>query len=352
MQDFIYKANPARVIFGQGTLDQLAEELTLLGITTPLFLSTPQQADQVTEIAETHVSGSAQLFGNAAMHTPTAVTEKALHFLKSAGADGIVSVGGGSTIGLGKALALRTNLPQLVVPTTYAGSEMTPILGETADGVKRTMSSNKVLPDTVIYDIDLTTTLPPRMSGLSGLNAIAHAVEALYAEEANPVTSLIALEAIGALVEALPVIMTDPSDSDARRKAAYGAWLCGVCLGTVGMALHHKLCHTLGGTFDLPHAETHSIVLPHALAYNAPAIPEVMAHLRKAMDTDDPARRLYELGRTVEAPEGLQALGMPEDGIGRAVELAMANPYWNPRPLEAGALHALIRNAHAGAPPS
>ncbi len=171
-----------------------------------------------------------------------------------------------------------------MLPTTYAGSEMTPILGETRDGVKRTLRDAKVLPEIVIYDVDLTLGLPVHISATSGMNAIAHAVEALYARDRNPLVSLMAEEGIAALARALPRITRNRGDREARSGALYGAWLCGVCLGTVGMALHHKLCHALGGSFGLPHAETHAIVLPHATAYNASAAPAAMARRAGAGD--------------------------------------------------------------------
>jgi alcohol dehydrogenase class IV len=261
-----------------------------------------------------------------------------------------VAIGGGSTTGLAKAIALRTDLPQIIVPTTYAGSEMTPILGETRDNTKTTQTSAKVLPEVVIYDVDLTMTLPAGLSGTSGINAIAHAVEALYARDANPIVDLMAIEAIGALYRALPRIAKDPADREARSDALYGAWLCGMCLGAVGMSLHHKLCHTLGGTFDLPHAETHTAVLPHALAYNAPAIPTVMERLQGVLGPD-PAGALYDLAGAVGAERSLKRLGMPEDGIDTATERAFANPYWNPRPLEREAVRALIARAWQGVEP-
>lgn len=352
MHNFIYTANPGRILFGFGTLDKLAEEIRAAGMTRVLLLSTPQQADQVNDVAKNLGDLAAGVFSDARMHTPAEITEQALKSLKSLGANGIVSLGGGSTIGLGKALALRTNLPQIVIPTTYAGSEMTPILGETSDGVKRTLRSDKVLPETVLYDVDLTMGLPIEMSGLSGMNAVAHAVEALYCKEANPITSLIAAEGIRALTTALPRIAHDGSDRQARSDALYGAWLCGTCLGTVGMALHHKLCHAIGGAFDTPHAATHAIVLPHALAYTAPAIPEIMTQLGKTLNCDDPALRLWEIGREIGTPDGLKSLGMPEDGIARIVELSLKDPYWNPRPLERDALTALLADAYHGRPPS
>jgi maleylacetate reductase len=285
------------------------------------------------------------------MHTPIEVTRTALDAATAHSADGVVAIGGGSTIGLGKALAVRTAMPQIAIPTTYAGSEMTPILGETERGQKTTRSSPDILPETVIYDVELTLGLPVAMSGTSGLNAIAHAVEALYAREANPITSLMAEQAIAAFAEALPRIAAAPGDRDARTSAFYGAWLCGTCLGAVGMALHHKLCHVLGGAFDLPHAETHSVVLAHAVAYNAAAAPEAMARIARALGAETAAGGLYALGRRVGAPASLAAIGMPADGLDRAAEMAVAHPYWNPRPLDRAAIRDLLARAHAGAPP-
>jgi len=352
MRDFLYTANPGRVLFGAGKRHDIAAEATRLGIERVLVLSTPQQEADARDIADRLGGMAAGLFPGAVMHTPVGVTEQALALASALDVDGIVSFGGGSTIGLGKAIALRTDLPQIAIPTTYAGSEMTPILGETADGRKVTQTTAKVLPEVVIYDVELTLGLPPGLSGTSGINAIAHAVEALYAQGRNPVISLMAAEGIRALAGALPGIMSDPRALDARSDAQYGAWLCGVCLGTVGMALHHKLCHTLGGTFDLPHAETHSVVLPHALAYNARTVPDAIATLARALGDENPARALFALAGTVGAPRSLQALGMPESGIAQAVDIALANPYWNPRPLERDAIHALIARAWAGEPPA
>jgi maleylacetate reductase len=279
------------------------------------------------------------------------VTERVVQIVRERAVDAVVSFGGGSTTGLGKAIALRTDLPQIVLPTTYAGSEMTPILGETKDGAKTTQRNLKVLPEVVIYDVDLTLGLPAAISGTSGMNAVAHAVEALYAVDRNPVISLLAEEGIGALARALPRISEAPHDHAARSDALYGAWLCGTCLGAVSMALHHKLCHVLGGAFDLPHAETHTVILPHATAYNASAAPEAMARVARALDSPDPPQALYELAGRLGAKPSLRELGMPQDGIERAVEQTMANPYPNPRPLDVFAIRELIIRAWNGEPP-
>jgi len=351
MREFTYTANPGRVVFGEGKIATLAEEVARLGLSRVLMLSTPQQEAQARAVAGALGGTCVGLFGGAAMHTPVAVTELALAVVTETGADGVVAFGGGSTIGLGKAIALRTDLPQIAVPTTYAGSEMTPILGETQGGRKVTQSTSKVLPEVVIYDVTLTLGLPPALSGTSGINAIAHAVEALYAQSRNPIISLIAVEGIRALARALPRIAERPGDVAARSDAQYGAWLCGICLGAVGMALHHKLCHTLGGTFELPHAETHTIVLPHALAYNAPAVPDAMERLRQALDADDAAAALFDLAGAVGAARALRDLGMPEAGIDQAADLALANPYWNPRALDRDGIRKLLKRAWAGEPP-
>ena len=349
-EPFVYTAHPSRVIFGEGTVAQLPEEIDRLGLRRILVLATPQQEAEAQRLADAIGSRAAAIFAGAVMHTPVEVTDRAMAIVGENDVDGIVSIGGGSTIGLGKAIAYRTDLPQIVIPTTYAGSEMTPILGETSDGAKTTRSDARILPEVVIYDVDLTMSLPASLSGTSGINAIAHAVEALYARDRNPVVSLMAAEGIAALARALPTIASDPADKAARSDALYGAWLCGSCLGAVGMALHHKLCHVLGGSFDLPHAETHTIILPHALAYNLPAAPDAQARLFPILGRD-PARALYDLAGAVGAKRGLRHLGMAEMDIDDAVQRALANPYWNPRPLEAGPLRALLARAWAGEAP-
>lgn len=352
MEAFVYEALPTRVIFGAGTVARLTDEVERLGVSRALVLSTPEQARNADEIATALGARAAGVFAGAVMHTPVEITEKALAAARDIQADGLVAVGGGSTTGLGKAIALRTDLPQVVVPTTYAGSEMTPIIGETQGGVKTTQRSLKVLPEVVIYDVDLTLSLPPALSATSGMNAIAHAVEALYARDRNPIISLMAEEGIAALARSLPRIVTGNVDREARADALYGAWLCGICLGAVGMALHHKLCHTLGGTFDLPHSETHSIVLPHAVAYNAPSAAEAMGKAARALGAADAAQGLFDLAGRLGVKRALRDVGMPEDSIERAADLAVQNPYWNPRPIDRDGIRSLIARAWAGEAPA
>ena len=352
MQPFSYAALPGRVIFGFGTLAVVADEIRALGCGRALLLSTPQQVGQVEALRDRLGDLAVGLFSGAVMHTPVEVTERALAYALEVRADCVVALGGGSTTGLGKAIAVRTDLPQVVIPTTYAGSEATPILGETRDGLKTTQRSLKVLPEVIVYDVDLTMTLPPGMTVTSGMNAIAHAAEGLYARDGNPITSMIAEDGVRAIARALPRIIADPSEREARSDALYGAWACGVTLGAVGMSLHHKLCHTLGGTVVLPHAETHTVVLPHAMAYNAPAAPEAMARLAAAIGAPNAPQGLFDLSRSLGAPTSLRELGMPESGLDRVVELALANPYWNPRPLEAAPLRRLLEDAFHGHRPA
>ena len=349
MDSFVYQAQAARVIFGSGTAAKLGEEAERLGLSRVLVLSTPGRTSLAERATQWLGGRAAGVFDGAAMHTPIAVTERALATAKALGADGVVAIGGGSTTGLAKAIALRTDLPQIVMPTTYAGSEMTPILGETRDGVKTTQRTTKVLPEVVIYDVELTRSLPVRLSALSAFNAIAHAVEALYAPDINPIVSLMAEEGVRAIVRALARIAGTPDDIRVRTDLLYGAWLCSCCLGATTMGLHHKLCHTLGGLLDLPHAETHTIVLPYALEFNAPAVPDAMARLGRAMETDDPVRGLVALERSLQVPMALRDVGMAKDGIARAVAQAMANLYANPRPVNAASLTELIERAWAGA---
>lgn len=349
---FVYTGLPMRVVFGAGTLQQLSGEVSRLGVKRALILTTPPQEDQGEAIKSLLGERAVGIYAGAEMHTPVTVTEDAMQKVQSLDADCIVSVGGGSTIGLGKAIALRTSLPLLAVPTTYAGSEMTTILGQTEDGVKTTLRDLAVLPKTVIYDVDLTMTLPPALSGTSGINAIAHAVEALYAKDANPMLSTFAEQGIAALARSLPFIKRNPHDASARYDALYGAWLCGVCLGSSDVALHHKLCHVLGGSFDLPHAETHTILLPHAVAYNAPAIPDALAQIERAMERNDAAGALFDLATAVGAKTALSDIGMPEDGIDKAAEIALQNPYFNPRPITQDGIRDLLTNAFHGRRPT
>ncbi|MGX5655100.1 maleylacetate reductase [Geodermatophilus nigrescens] len=349
---FTYQALPMRVRFGAGSLAALPDEVAALGLTRVLVLCSPEQEDTGRTVAAALGDRSAGVLAEARMHVPVEVATRARDLARELGADGCVAVGGGSAVGLGKAIALEHGLPVVAVPTTYAGSEMTPVWGLTEAGEKRTGRDVRVLPVSVVYDPELTLSLPPGLSATSGLNAVAHAVEGLYAPDATPIVSLMAEEGARALVAALPRVVADGADLDARSEAQYGAWLCGAVLAATTMSLHHKLCHTLGGTLDLPHAATHTVVLPHALAFNQPAAPVAVAALSRALGgAPDPARALWELAGRLGAPRSLRELGMAEGDVDRIADLAVANPYANPRPVTRDGVAALLRAAWAGEPP-
>jgi maleylacetate reductase len=346
--DFQYQSLPMRVMFGPGYRSRLAEEIAHLGLKRVLVLSTEFQAGLAHEVSDQLGDLSAGVYAKAQMHVPIETAREARLFAREAGADGCIAVGGGSTTGLGKAIALEFGMPIIALPTTYAGSEMTPVWGLTADGVKKTGKDPKVLPQSVIYDPELTTSLPVGMSVSSGFNAIAHAAEALYAPDGSPVISLMAEEGVRALVNALPRIAEDPQNLDHRSEALYGAWLCGATLGATTMSLHHKLCHTLGGTFNLPHAETHTVVLPYVLAFNAQNVPQAIDALRRATGSSDPAKFLRDLSLKLGAPGSLRELGLTEHDIPTVIELATKNAYANPRPVTAPAIHGIIEAALNG----
>ena len=348
--EFTVATLPSRVVFGAGSSARLADVMRELGVSRALVLSSSRQAGEATRLADSLDGLAVGTFPEAAMHTPTDVSERAATRARALGADCTIALGGGSTTGLGKAIAWRTDLVQIVVPTTYAGSEVTPILGQTENGEKTTLEDPKVLPEAVVYDPELTVSLPVGTSVASGLNAMAHAVEALYATNRQPIATLMATEGLAAMHRALPAVVESPEDIDARSDALYGAWLCGHVLGAVGMALHHKLCHALGGGFDLPHAETHAILLPHTAAYNARAVPELLAPLATILG-DDVGPGLHAFARSLGAPLALADIGFEQSGIGRAATLATAKPYPNPRTVTEDGIRALLGRALRGDPP-
>jgi alcohol dehydrogenase class IV/protocatechuate 3,4-dioxygenase beta subunit len=352
MRTFVYSTQPSRVVFGAGTIAKVREEVERLGGDRVLLLAGPRVAKAAQRARDVLGALVVAEFDGPAQHTPVEVTERALALLRTSGANVLVAIGGGSTVGLAKALAARTDLPQVVLPTTYAGSEVTPVLGETENGRKTTRSSPAVLPETVVYDVELTLDLPVPQSVTSGVNALAHAVEALYSAQANPITDGMAVRAIELIGGGLPAIVADPTDLAARADVLEAAWLAGNCLAAVGMGLHHKLCHLLGGTFGLPHAETHTVVLPHAMAYNAPAAPEAMDRIARALRVPDAPSGVFDLITSLGAPTSLAELGLAESEVDRAAELAVAEPYPNPRELTRDGIAELLRGAVTGRRPA
>lgn len=352
--DFVYEAQPMRVVLRAGAaVTATAGEAERLGLRRLLVVCGARGKDTAQEVADSLGPALAGLHDGARMHVPVEVADRAVEVALAVGADGCVAVGGGSAIGLGKAIALRTGLPLIAVPSTYSGSEMTPVWGLTEHGVKRTGRDRTVLPRSVVYDPELTLSLPVPLSATSGVNAIAHAVEALYAPDASPLVSLMAREGVRAMAEALPDVAADPASLDARGRALYGSWLCGSCLGATTMGLHHKLCHVLGGTFGLPHAETHTVVLPYALAYNAPAAPDAADAVARALGAaSDAPTALWELAGRLGAPRSLAELGLTEAQVAVAAAQATGQqPYANPREVTPEGVLGVLRAAYRGAPP-
>ncbi|SPF06369.1 maleylacetate reductase [Streptomyces sp. MA5143a] len=345
---FTYEALPMRVVFGPGSLRQLPEEADRLGLCRLLVLSTPGQRALAEHAATLLGDTCVGLFTEARMHVPVEVAEAARAAAHEAGADGCLAIGGSSTIGLGKAIALTSGLPVISVPTTYAGSEMTTVWGLTDNGRKQTGRDRAVLPRSVVYDPELTLGLPVDVSVTSGFNAIAHAVEALYAPDASPIVSLMAKEGVRSLAASLPLIAADPGDAAARIDALRGAWLCGACLGATTMSLHHKLCHILGGTFDLPHAAVHTVLLPYVTAFNLPAAPAAEQALRRALATDDVPKHLAHTSAELGAPRSLAELGLRERDVDEIIAQARAQRYANPRPVTEQALRSLLTLALKG----
>ena len=351
MRDFVFSISPMRVLFGAGSRHRLDEELASLGANRALLIADPAHLQLAQELAGQLGARCAGIFDGVVQHVPMEVAQAGRATVRELQADCCVTIGGGSSTGLGKAIAMEIDLPLVAVPTTFAGSEMTPIWGLTEGGLKRTGRDPRVQPKVTLYDPELTVTLPPAVAGPSGMNAIAHCVEALYAPNANPIMSLLAEEGVRALAESLPRVVAAPGDLENHGKTLYGAWLAGLVLGSVGMALHHKLCHVLGGTFNTPHAETHALILPYAGAYNLAAAPDAKRRLASALGTAQVACALRELSLAVGAPATLGDLGLSTSDLETAADLATRAPYYNPREVTREGVHQLLLDAFHGVMP-
>ncbi|MFD7816860.1 maleylacetate reductase [Streptomyces sp. NPDC059785] len=347
---FTWETLPVRVVFRAGAaVTATPGEAARLGLRRLLVVCGSRGEATARAVADALGDRCAGLHAGARTHVPVPVVDRAVEVLRAAGADGCVAVGGGSATGLGKALALRTGLPLIAVPSTYSGSEMTPVWGLTEHGAKRTGRDPAVQPRSVVYDPELTRSLPVPLSVTSGMNALAHAAEALYAPDAAPLVPLMAQEGVRAMAGALPRVAAAPGDPAARADALYGAWLCGTCLGGTTMGLHHKLCHVLGGTFGLPHAETHTVLLPYVLAHNAPAAPGALAALGRALSADDAPRALQDLAGRLGAPRSLAQLGLDKADLAVAAERATSQAYANPREVTAAGVLGVLTAAWEGA---
>lgn len=352
MKAFRYDALPGRVIFGAGcSTRELGPELGRLGAQRVLLVVADQEQAIADRLTAPILDLIAATFSDVRQHVPEATVAQVMALARAVDADAVLSIGGGSTTGTAKAVALHTALPIVAVPTTYAGSEVTPIWGATAGGHKSTGRDLAVLPKTVLYDPELTLSLPESITVSSALNALAHCIEALYARGANPITSLIAVEGIRALAAGLAPVVADPHDRAARSDLLYGAYLAGSAFAVAGSGLHHTICHVLGGAFDLPHAHTHAVVLPHVAAFNEAAVPD-MGRAAKALGSDSVASGLARLVAATGAPTSLHALGMPADGVDQVVSTIMAKDLSaNPRPVSEADVHDILTAALTGRQP-
>jgi maleylacetate reductase len=341
VESFVYDALAGRVVFGVGRRRAIGEEVDRLGLERVLLIADGFDLELAHEVEDFLGERCVGLFTKVAQHVPVALAEEVRALATSTSAQGTVTLGGGSATGFGKAVALSHRLPQLCIPTTYAGSELTPIWGLTEGTHKRTGRDLAVQPVTVIYDPELTLQLPISIAGPSAMNALAHAVEGLYGPGANPVSSAIALESVRVLVEHLPAMHKDPQSIDERSAVLYGAYLAGAVLAVVGTALHHKVCHVLGGLYNLDHGSMNAVVLPHALSFNEPAIPEAYARLSSVVG-GDAAGALYDLARTLQTPRSLSDLGFPADGIEVAAPLIVEAARDNVRPIDEAQARELL----------
>ena len=331
MRSFTHDQPGIRVVFGAGVFERLADEVHRLGASRALILTSARRRTEAEDAARRLGAAAAGIFAETAMHVPAEVARAAVAAARDCQADCCIAIGGGSTIGVAKAIAHETALPIIAVPTTYSGSEMTPVYGITDAGIKKTARDARVLPRTVLYDPVLTVNLPPKAAGASGMNALAHCMAALTDEETSPVIRLIAAEARRALIDALPLVVQSPGNLEARGNALYGAWLAGSAMAAARLNVHYKICHVLGGTFNLPHAEVHSVILPHSVAYNLGA---------------EQARDIRELAARIGVPLALKDIGMPEEGLDRAAKLASENVAYNPRAVDFASIRQLLADAY------
>ena len=351
MTRFAFQLKAVRVAFGAGAVNDLGAELARASLKRVLVLTTPGRVNERSGIEAAAGEAVAGWFDRAAVHVPAAIVGAAMAEVERLTPDALVTLGGGSAIGLGKALAVRTALPLVSIPTTYSGSEMTDIWGITSDDSKRTGRHPHAAPRIVIYDPELTQMLPPHVSAASGMNAAAHAVEALYASDANPVASMLAERALEILGASLPALMGSPGDMQTREALLLAAHFAGMALGMTTMGLHHRICHVLGGSFGLPHAETHAAVLPYVTAFNRAAAPGAMRAIATALGADDAARGLHRLNREVGLTATLADLGLREDDLSRAAGIVADSVHSNPAAVTFDGVLGVLRAAWVGGEP-
>lgn len=349
--EFTHDTPAQRVLFGTGRAQEfLHAELRRLTASSVMVIAPDREVSRARRLLASHPV--AVWCTDVAQHVPTGSVANVGAQAETAQVDTIVTIGGGSAVGLAKAVALESHAVIIALPTTYAGSEATDVWGFTAGGAKTTGTDPRVLPVSVIYDAELSRDLPAELSFSSGLNGLAHCIDALWAPGANPINRLFAFEGVRAFTRALPAIHTDPTSTEGRERALYATYLAGRAFSSAGSGLHHKICHVLGGRFNLPHARTHTVVLPHVLAFNEPYGRDAVAGLADALGSPGSSAlaALLDLYRHLEAPTTLAGFGLTDADISQATaDILPVVPESNPRPVDSAALRDLLRGALTGA---
>jgi maleylacetate reductase len=349
--EFVYVAQPRRVVFGADSLTRVPGETELLGAKRAFLVSSPGRAPVVRRLADILADGCCGSFTRAEPHVPEATAEEARAAARNAGADCVVAIGGGSALDLGKYVGLEDEWPIITIPTTYSGAEITPGYGINRDGRKVAAIDMRALPKTVVYDPLLTLDLPPMLSATTGMNAMAHAVESYYGERKNPVAALTAESTIRRMSRSLPVVVRDPGNVEARADALCGAFL-GICsTNAAGISIHHRLSQAIGGAFNIDHGAANAVLLPQVIRFCTPAVPDAMAQVAAALGARTAAGGLYDLTVRIGAPTNLAALGMNADNLEKAVEICLPRITHSPRPVDAGALYGILENALHGRHP-
>ncbi len=347
----VHNAVPHRVVFGAGAVDTVADEVTRLGMTRPLVLSTPGRAGMAGRVQAMLGANCAGLLATAVSQVPIELAVASRKQARDMGADCLISVGGGASIGLGKGIALETAMPIIAIPTTYSGSEMTAFCGITIDGVKRMHQSLNMLARTVIYDPALSVGLPVPVSAASAMNALAHCVDAIYTPTASPILLTAGVEGAAAIHRALPRVAAEPSDLDARSELLYGAYLAGAALAS-GFALQHGIAHVLGGTLGIEHGLSHAVVLPHVAAYNERFAPDAVGRVARALGADHAGVAIFDLLVASGLPTSLQALGVTEDQLDLVARLTVETDHGNnPGPVDAAGVRLILDQAFSGTRP-
>jgi alcohol dehydrogenase class IV len=349
VDNFVYDPIPVRTVFGYGTLATLGTEAEQLGLARPVVICSPGRIELGRKLAGLLAPAQAHVCDAGLTAMPKEAFDRLMGEIEQTKADGIVAVGGGSPIGLLKAAGAATQLPSIAVVTSYSGSEMAPnwYVGSGQD--RYCGDSLHALPKVAIYDPELTLTLPPAASAASGMNAMNHAVESLYGPDTNPVIQDRAEEAVRLLGRSLPRIVDDPADREARYDALLGAWQAAMFRATSGIG--HIIAQRVRTLFGLVHAESHAVAVPYGVGFNREAAPKAMARIARALGADDAARGLYDLNVRLGLATGYKALGVPADGLDRAVAVISKMSYPNPRTPTEDDIRGLLGRAFDGTPP-